>query len=427
MLRPPAALRAIYRATYGRRRTLTILLLFFVISLVVAFASSYWLPFRLAYVLAFGVIAAALWTHLSARGLHIRSVLDATRVQAGQSIVERIEIVNRWRLPRLWLEVETLSDMPGHRQHRAIMLAGRAQQSWAAPAVCSRRGLFTFAPVTLRSTDPFDLFHATRRFGEPRQVLVYPRPLDLPGYTVPPANVPGEGRFRRPTYYVTPNAAGLRDYAPGDSLNRIHWLSTVRTGRLMVKTFELDPASHVWVVLDLDPAVQAGEGDESTVEYGVVIAASVIRHFLAQNRSVGALLSGSGLPAIEPDRGNQQVQRVLEALAVATPKESIPLTDLLLRQSYRWGRHTTLIVISSSSAWEWVGVLRSLRQRGVRAAAILLDPQSFGSAAGVDRVEAELRVADLQTDRVRRGDNIPSVLAGVRAALGGAVAAEVAG
>jgi len=62
-------------------------------------------------------------------------------------------------------------------------------------------------------------------------------------YSLPPANLPGEGRFRKRTHYVTPNASGVREYAPGDSFNRIHWRSTARTGEIMVKLFELDPAT----------------------------------------------------------------------------------------------------------------------------------------------------------------------------------------
>ena len=43
----------------------------------------------------------------------------------------------------------------------------------------------------------------------------------------------------------------MRDYATGDSLNRIHWPTTARTRRLMGKEFELDPTADIWLYLDL--------------------------------------------------------------------------------------------------------------------------------------------------------------------------------
>ncbi|WP_444546131.1 DUF58 domain-containing protein [Tepidiforma flava] len=110
-----------------------------------------------------------------------------------------------------------------------------------------RRGLYEWGPLTVTAVDPFGIFRRTRTFGEAQQILVYPPVVELPHFQAPPANLPGEGRFRRRTHYVTPNAAGVREYAPGDAFNRIHWRSTARTGELMVKTFELDPASDIWV------------------------------------------------------------------------------------------------------------------------------------------------------------------------------------
>ncbi|MEZ4612148.1 MAG: DUF58 domain-containing protein [Caldilineaceae bacterium] len=50
---------------------------------------------------------------------------------------------------------------------------------------------------------------------------------------------------------MTTNAAGVRDYYPGDSLNRIHWPTTARMRRLMTKEFELIPRRDIWLYLDL--------------------------------------------------------------------------------------------------------------------------------------------------------------------------------
>ena len=149
--------------------------------------------------------------------------------------------------------------------------------------------------MEITTGDPFGLFRHTRTYGSAQNVLVYPRAVDLPNFLVPPANLPGEGRFRRRTHQVTPNASGVRPYEWGDSFKRIHWASTARTGELMVKVFELDPASDIWVILDLERGVHVGEGDDSTEEYGVSIAASISRFFLTANRTVGFMSYGREL------------------------------------------------------------------------------------------------------------------------------------
>jgi len=241
-------------------------------------------------------------------------------------------------------------------------------------------------------------------------VLVYPRATDLPSFSVPAASLPGEGRFRRRTHYVTPNASGVRPYEFGDSFNRIHWPSSARTGDLMVKIFELDPASDIWVILDLHEPVQAGEGDESTEEYGVRIAASVARYFLTANRSVGFLSFGRRFDAIEADRGIQQYTRILESLAMARGRGDVPLGDLLANEARRFGRHTTVVVVTPSTDEAWVAGLGALQHRGVKVAAILLEPETFGGAGRTLEVFASLVANEVFTYVVKQRDDLPAAL-----------------
>ena len=206
-----------------------------------------------------------------------------------------------------------------------------------------------------------------------------PRPEELPYFWSPVAQLPGEGIVRRRTHYVTPNASGVREYYPGDSYNRIHWRSTARLGRLMVKTFEMDPTSNVWVLLDLDRSVQAGEGDESTEEYGVRIATSLAYHFVQSNRVLGLIAYGDETVILDPTRGSQQYGRILEAMAVARAAGGTSLSRVLEEENRRFGRHTTLLVVTPSSDEAWLPSLESAVQHGTRAAVVLLDAVTFGA------------------------------------------------
>ena len=325
-------------------------------------------------------------------------------------MVEFVEVQNTWHTPKLWIEVEIQSNLPEHKALHVASLKGGMRRRWRAETVCERRGHFTLGPVIVRGGDPFDLFHREEAHGEAHHVVVQPRPLALPHYSVPPANLPGEGRFRRRTHYVTPNASGIREYAAGDSVNRIHWPSTLRTSRIMVKTFELDPASNVWIVLDLDAAQHVGGGEVSTVEYAVTAAASVARLFLVQNRSVGLMLFGRELVEVSPNRGSQHLSRILDALAGAEPVSDVPLGTLLNEQAHSWGRDTTLIVITAATDPRWVMALRALSARGVKAAVILMHLESFGGRRGSEEMMAMALTSGIQLNLVRKGDYLPDVL-----------------
>lgn len=398
--------RAIATAFRPDYRALTLVVGILLVCLFTAWGTGFWLLFRLVYIIAFGVPLCWLYAWYNTRGLEVRAERRTERAQVGQHAQEVIEVRNRGVLPKLWLEVEDPSGLPGHRSRRVVVIPPRRSRNWIVDTLLLRRGLYDWGPVRVVSTDPFGLFRRVREFGGQQQILVYPPVVDLPHFQAPPANLPGEGRFRRRTHYVTPNASGIREYVPGDAFNRIHWKSTARTGELMVKTFELDPASDIFVILDMERRVHAGSGDDSTEEYAVRVAASVARHYLLENRSVGLITFGKDLRVEEPERGQHQMTRILETLATVRAEGDAPLGNVLHEEQRRFGRHTTLIVVTPSTDEHWVTAMQSLVQRGVRAAVVLVDGSSFGSNRSPLVTFSELTASDIVTYVVRRGDEL---------------------
>ena len=397
---------------FGRKHlSLTIICTIFAVCMLAALATGYWLPTRLAYVILFGLPVAWLWARMNARGLQVTVERPVDRLQVGQEFYERITIKNNSWFGKLWLEVDDPCNMPGYNAKQVLTLGPRESRSWRMNTLCRLRGLYTIGPLTITTGDPFGFFSHTETHGRPSSVLIYPRATELPNFYVPPANLPGEGRFRKRTHYVTPNASGIRDYGPGDSFNRIHWPTVARTGNLMVKLFELDPASDIWIILDLEKRVQIGEGEEGTEEYAVNIAASIARYFLVANRSVGFISFGDRLFVEEAERGAQHFTRILEALALSRAEGDVPLAALINEEAKRFGRHTTVVVITPSTSEDWVGALQFLGERGVKVAAALLEPSTFGGEENSLMVFGALAASDVYTYLVRRSDDLMDAFA----------------
>ena len=404
-------MRRVLRYLFARqRRTLTLLTLILLGAIFIAVGTGFWLLFRIAYILALGIPIAIVISLLNTRGLRVTVDRRTTRAQAGQEAEELIEVQNTSVIPKLWVEVEDPSGLPSHRSRRVVVIPGRGLRSWVVRTELQRRGLFDWGPLRVRSGDPFGIFQAERNYGARQQILVYPRVVDLPNFQTPPASLPGEGRFRRRTHYITPNASGIREYAPGDPLSRIHWRSTAHTGELMVKTFELDPTSDIWVIADLEERVSEGSGDESTEEYTVTVAASIARHYIAANRTVGLISFGEQYDLVEAERGQQQLSRILESLAVAKAKGEAPLGNLLLEEQRRFGRHTTLVIVTASTDDLWLSSLQSLSQRGVRVAVVLIDPSTFGGSESPLLMFGELTASNILTYVVGQGDDLSLAL-----------------
>lgn len=392
---------------FGRKHlSLTIISIIFAVCLLAALATGYWLPTRLAYVILLGLPLAWVWARMNARGLQVTVERPVDRLQVGQEFFERITVKNNSWFGKLWLEVDDPCDMPGYNVKQVLTLGPRESRTWRTTTLCRLRGLYSIGPVTITTGDPFGFFSHTVTHGRPSSVLVYPRATELPNFYVPPANLPGEGRFRKRTHYVTPNASGIREYAPGDSFNRIHWPTVARTNNLMVKLFELDPASDIWIILDLEKKVQVGTGEEGTEEYAVNIAASIARYFLVANRSVGFISFGDRLFVEEAERGAQHFTRILEALALSRAVGDVPLASLINEEAKRFGRHTTVVVITPSTSEDWVSALQFLSERGVKVAAVLLEPSTFGGEENSLMVFGALAASDVHTYLVRHTDDL---------------------
>lgn len=182
----------------------------------------------------------------------------------------------------------------------------------------------------------------------------------------------------------------------------------------MVKTFDLEPSGDLWIILDLDVAVQAGDGEESTEEYGVILAASLANRVLRENRAVGLVAYGTGgppgapseepLPTIVlPLKGKAHQWRILQALATVRAGGNWPLEGVLAEMDRNLGRGMTLAVITSSCEPAWVAGLLPPMRRGVVPTVLILDPVSFGGKGNVEALTSLLADLSVSSHRILRG------------------------
>lgn len=212
--------------------------------------------------------------------------------------------------------------------------------------------------------------------------MVTPPIVPLPAIEVAPGGRAGEGRPRADAPERTVSAAAVRDYLPGDSLRWIHWRTSAHRDSLFVRLFNGTPAGDWWIFLDLERRVQVGQGQASTEEHGVILAASMADRGLRAGRAVGLVTHGEDLVWLPPQVGDGQRWAILRALALAVPG-SRPLAELLARARPRFGERTSIIIVTPAVNDEWVEALWPLLRSGAAPTVLLLDPLSFGGAGDV--------------------------------------------
>ncbi|MFN8591613.1 MAG: DUF58 domain-containing protein [Thermomicrobiales bacterium] len=400
-----------------------------VLALAVGQVTDWVVADHLALALLVLLVAAAVWTRLSLQGISVIRKSGADRAQVGQTLRETLSVRNAGRLAKVWVELRDQSNLPGHDPGRVVRVPGRSAVEWDTRTVCVRRGRYHLGPIEVRSGDPLGIFTSRLAFPETPEVIIYPAVVDLREASIPEGVLSGGSALERRTPHVTSNVAGVRDYAPGDPFNRIAWTSTARIGRLMVKEFDLDPTADIWIALDLHQAVHRsatrpvnwtpddrGEWPaeawlDSTEEYAVTVAASIARRFLQDGRNVGLMASGAHLETILSDRSDRQLVKILESLAVVRADGQLPLAELLVAEGRRLGRHDSLVVVTPSLAERWVAALAEIAQRGVRATAVLIEPDTFEPGQSSLLTVGALAAAGIPAHLVKYGEPIGAAFA----------------
>lgn len=386
--------------------------------------------FNMAYLFSALIIISFLWSWSAVRWVSINRKTRARRAQVGRTLDETFILHNRAILPKLWLEVRDHSDLPGHRaSHVVPALGARSSYRWYVQTPCVVRGEFQLGPLTLLSGDPFGLFVSPRRLEATSSVIVYPATVPVERFELPVGLLSGGEAQRRRAHQVTTNAAGVRDYVTGDSFNRIHWATTARKDRLIVKEFELDPLVDIWLFVDFsmhslveDPSVRrigprgviqptSQDIPPSTEEYGVVIAASLAQHFISLERALGFAAYSPYRDVHQPERGNRQLTRILETLAIARSFSQYTLAQMLSLETPYLTRGTTLIIVTASLDPAWVSEAQILARRGIRPVCVLINPQSFGGVQSPDEMRGMLQLAKIPSIVVQRNDELTASLA----------------
>jgi len=335
------------------------------------------------------------WALSLAENLRLRREIRFGWAQVGDQLEERFTLTNRGILPGLWVELVDHSNMPDYQTGLVTGIDSRANSQWRTHGLCTRRGLYTLGPTTLRSSDPLGLFTVEVLDPSSKTLMVTPPVVPLPAIEVAPGGRSGEGSPRPNAPERTVSAASVREFVSGDSLRWVHWPTTARRDDYYVRTFESTPSGDWWIILDVDKSIQVGKGAKSTDEHGVVLAASLADRGLRMGRSVGLVAHGEPLVWLPPKEGDGQLWQILRSLALLQPVNS-PLGILLDGIRPTLGRYTSLVIITPNVSGDWLENLFPLLWQGCVPTIIILDPQAFGAGSSPVGIVDQLALWGMQ-------------------------------
>ncbi len=232
------------------------------------------------------------------------------------------------RLPSFSIEVEDLLDgQPLDKKCYFLKLPPGRLQHTSYRHTFTRRGRYRYSALRISTKFPFALFRKMRTIKIENEVIVYPQLVPVRRLGPVLKDLLGEVHIDRAGRRG--EFAGLREYRDGDDTRDVHWPSTARRGRTMVREFQDESMRRVALYLDngLPGGAQADEVASEGLERAISLCASLAADYLSRDYAVRLVTRSNELPWL---RGKQQLPQVLHALALLpavdeeTPFVSLP-------------------------------------------------------------------------------------------------------
>jgi uncharacterized protein (DUF58 family) len=121
---------------------------------------------------------------------------------------------------------------------------------------------------------------------------------------------------------------GIREYRDGDNPRHIHWRSSARLGKRLVKEYHRQESQNVCILLDAH--VPPGSPElAARFEDAVSFSATLARQLLDQDHRVSFAAYGQELVKLSTDGGTRQARRILTALAEIQPSRDREFPSLV--------------------------------------------------------------------------------------------------
>ena len=220
---------------------------FAVLSYLVGWVSGWVEFFALAVGLALALLLAVPFV-VGGRGLRIERSVTPERVQVGEAASSILTISNDGNSPSA---PRTVEDRIGESVIRidvpAISSGGFTNSVTSLPT--SRRRVLDVGPAIVTRADPIGLLRVDLGRTPTDRLWVHPR------YTALASARAGFAKdLEGPTFDNSPSGDvafhAIREYQRGDDVRHIHWMSTARTGNLMVRHFVDNRRPHIAVQVD---------------------------------------------------------------------------------------------------------------------------------------------------------------------------------
>ena len=358
--------------------------------------------------------------------LYVTAVLVTAQLSITRTVTDKIEeddvlklcaqVENKGMFPLFNLVIEdTLACASLEERHKRMCvddIQPHSSRLIRYQCRCPKRGIFGIGPFAVYFFDPLGLFFLRKEYPLASELRVHPKTFlirkfpelrrgMLPWFGIETVRVSGDDD----------EFFGVREYRGGDPIKKIHWISTARKSKLIVKQFQRQGFFRATILFTLERENNFGEGKDSVAEYMIKIAASVARYLIEHNIAVELIAHDGELVHIPSSKGSQHLESLFTFFSKAQAHSTVSLGEMF-EESFRYTPDdSSVIVIMLDQDWEYLIKVLRLEKRSVYVIPLILISSSFKYAFAERDIAKEIKIRlgreiNFMPLMFSRGDNL---------------------
>jgi hypothetical protein len=307
--------------------------------------------------------------------LENKKILPVTFIQ----VVEKFPTTLNFKLKAA---VQTTVDYLLHTSTMKIMPYQRIKRSYKV--FCMHRGRYILRDATLIGGDLLGFNTVNKNVEYSQEIVVLPKAVDLSKEIMPYGDYNGDYSVKRWIIDDPILTIGIREYTGCESYRTIHWPSSLKSGRLMVKKFDFTAENTVMVLLNIECSKPFYVGiKKEKIEKCISIAAAIIEQFEEIGILYG-LITNSQYCGTATDStiemagyGVAHYNNTIENLGRIDIGSCMGFEELLLKLINNIGNYTTFVIITPSILEPYIEPINILNEKTMKAMIISLQESNL--------------------------------------------------
>lgn len=333
--------------------------------------------FYMATAIIVTIAAARLQAWLAVRYLRFERYITPA-VQVGDEVNVEIVVWSERRLKRPLVQVTDI--LPGR-----LVTQDRTPSLPVAPSYDQpirsrykfrpmRRGKYRWERISVQGTDALGLVTTDKVYAtDPVELVVYPCPLPVHEEIHPLLGWGASDLDSGRTQGAGLEPRGVREYVTGDPLRYVHWRSSARRGKLMVKEFETGSGVLVKLLLQRQEGTEIGGVETTTFEHMCSHALFIANAFIEKGAIVHFPVQEPVAPITEHAEARKRTVREILTDMMPTARESLAEDVRYARKNTHEGETVIIFVAVQDPALPEAIVA----WKDIKVVCICYDPNEF--------------------------------------------------